>query len=260
MNYGSVDGDFTLYDGLVIGNGNLFKPTLSVNGLRLEVVSSSVARPALFVPGFGGTFAADTSEPGLDEWYTTRGIEPEKLALEPLKNSYSDLLQSLENVGYVEGATLFAANWDWRVPVAAEDSTPDGFLEDVTAASIQDATYETGVDYLGYWLDQATNAWNALHGVLPTSVDLIAHSTGGLVTRSYIQSQAYGQGALPEVNHLVQVGVPNQGVSTTWNLLEDDWSLKPGSRLAGSIVNQAFTRLKNGLVAKWSDDEVCERI
>ena len=61
--------------------------------------------PVLFVPGFGGTFAADTSEAGLNEWFTTRGISPDKLTLEPLANNYGDIVQTLENVGYVQGET-----------------------------------------------------------------------------------------------------------------------------------------------------------
>src|SRR5512139_2083539 len=40
--------------------------------------------PVLFIPGFGGTMAADTSEAGFNEWLTTRGIAPDKLQLDPI--------------------------------------------------------------------------------------------------------------------------------------------------------------------------------
>jgi triacylglycerol esterase/lipase EstA (alpha/beta hydrolase family) len=49
-------------------------------------------------------------------------------------------------------------------------------------------------------------------------VDVVAHSTGGLVTRAYIQSDAYGQEyapgqRLPKIVHFVMYNVPNQGAS-----------------------------------------------
>jgi triacylglycerol esterase/lipase EstA (alpha/beta hydrolase family) len=48
------------------------------------------------------------------------------------------------------------------------------------------------------------------------AVDVIAHSTGGLVARSYIQSAAYGgffngTQKLPTFENLIMVGVPNRG-------------------------------------------------
>ena len=49
------------------------------------------------------------------------------------------------------------------------------------------------MDYLGFWLRQAAEAWQRDHpGKTLGSVDVITHSTGGLVARSYIQSDAYG--------------------------------------------------------------------
>jgi len=217
-----------------------------------------LADPVLLVPGFGGTFAADTSSAGLDEWYTTRGAPPDSLQTDPLGNVYADIVRTLENVGYVQGETLFVANWDWRVPVAADDGIVDGQISGITAESITDGVYETGVDYLGYWLDQAADAWSASHaGEQLGSVDIIAHSTGGLVARSYVQSDAYG-GAydadgdgvanefLPMVNDLVLAGMPNRGVATTWNLLHDDWNVNAASRLAARVVDHAYSRLLDG--------------
>src|SRR5205085_927620 len=83
-------------------------------------------------------------------------------------------------------------------------------------------TYLYGVDYLGYWLTQAKLAWEHDYpGLDMPGVDVIAHSTGGLVTRAYIQSKAYngqyGSDAagkpllLPKIDHFIMMGVPNQG-------------------------------------------------
>jgi triacylglycerol esterase/lipase EstA (alpha/beta hydrolase family) len=179
------------------------------------------------------------------DWYTHRGIAPNKLALEPLTNAYSNIVESLVNVGYTKGVDLFVANWDWRVPVAIADNTvnntlTNGTLSLVTAAAITDPTYESGVDYLGYWLDKAVTAWAALKGEPLDSVDMITHSTGGLVSRSYIQSAAYNQPyasnkTLPKINNLVQSGVPNQGASTLLNLIINDFSDKSASRVMGRV-------------------------
>ena len=60
-------------------------------------------------------------------------------------------------------------------------------LSDVTATSIRDwapDSFNSGVDYLAYWMDQAAEAWHDLTGANATSVDVITHSTGGLMARS----------------------------------------------------------------------------
>jgi hypothetical protein len=75
-----------------------------VPGTNFIGVENFIDRPLLFIPGFGGTFADttlhDTTLPenlwpdALEHWYLTRGIDPTKLVLDPLRNSYSDLDQT----------------------------------------------------------------------------------------------------------------------------------------------------------------------
>jgi len=221
MTFGSVEGDFANYKGINLGNDLILKPQVSESGILLEVVESVVTRPVLFIPGLGGTLAQDDSESGREEWFLNRGIHPEKLAMEPLGNRYDDFMATLSNVGYVEGVSLFGATWDWRMPVALEDGVVDGHLGNHSGGSITDNVFESGVDYLGYWLSRAVEEWTALTGAAPDSVDVVTHSTGGLVSRAYIQSDAYGDG-LPEINELIQVGVPNQGASAIYNLTLDN--------------------------------------
>ncbi len=62
----------------------------------------------------------------MEEWLLTRGLSPEKLALEPLTQAYDNLIQSFVNIGYTLGSTLFAALWDWRVPVGVDVSAYEG--------------------------------------------------------------------------------------------------------------------------------------
>ncbi len=215
--------------------------------------------PVLLIPGFGGTMPADNT--ATEVWLTQRGIAPDHLQVDPLANVYDNLVQTLVNVGYTQGQDLFVANWDWRVPVATQDGLEDGNLVNVTAAGITDAIYETGVDYLGYWLNEAAQAWSAIEGQVLESVDIIAHSTGGLVARSYLQSSnAYGQQydsdgdgdidsddwSLPEVRNLVLVGVPNEGSGDIWNILQNDFNASLSTRGLGLVVHSAWDLVEQG--------------
>lgn len=124
--------------------------------------------PLIFIPGFGGTFSADESDAGVQKWLTQRGLPPDQLQLEPIGNVYYDVVDTLENVGYKLGKSLFVVNWDWRLPVAPVDAdsltNPDGMLSAVTVAGITDDAFETGLDYLGFTLKQATTQFAALNG------------------------------------------------------------------------------------------------
>jgi pimeloyl-ACP methyl ester carboxylesterase len=241
VNGGLGDDRLVIHDGTTIGvtfNGGdgtdaIVNQAGASGGLTTSGVETFIDRPLLFIPGFAGSFF-DDAVATLNEWLLNRGLHPSKLALDPLSEGYSDLIQSFQNIGYLDGTnlagvtgTLFSALWDWRVPVAVNsDGANDGVLSDVTSVSLQDALVDTlldsGVDYLAYWLDQATSAWQTLTGVLPAAVDMVTHSTGGLVARSYIQSVAYdAAGNLPLVDTLVQVAVPNQGTGTPFSFLRN---------------------------------------
>src|SRR5262249_55949003 len=157
------------------------------------------------------------------------------LVLDPLAKTYSDFVQTLVNAGYTDGTnkagvdgTLYVSLWDWRVPVAVtSDGSDDGVLSDVTAASIRHCApdrFGSGLEYLAYCMNQAAVAWHALTGTAATGVDLVTHSTGGLVARSYLQSAAYNHpdvNLLP-VNTLIQTGVPNQGTGSPLAILAND--------------------------------------
>ena len=218
-------------------------------------IETLIDRPLLFIPGFGGTGAADLAGDDLDAgdftaWLLERGPAPERLALDPLSNAYSDLMQSLVSVGYADGTptplsnsagTLHAVLWDWRVPVAPVDGVVDGLL-DLGAAgtadgaadlqAIRDQTangFDTGIHYLVHFIDEALADWTVLTaGSVAADVDVITHSTGGLLARSYVQSDV--QDDLAPVHSLIQVGVPNQGTGSVFNFLLDDFSLKSTSQ------------------------------
>jgi Tol biopolymer transport system component len=209
----------------------------------------------LLVPGIAGTYSANMTHDVL--WLVNRGAHPDQLQIDPLGRVYNDLITTLENVGYTQGEDFFVVNYDWRLPPAPYDGTIDGQISGLTGASITNATFAHSVDYFGHYLRLAVEANEA---DAPDSeldcVDVIAHSTGGLVTRSYIQSTAYedtfmtsdGERTLPRVNEFIMLGVPNRGASKAWNPLNDNWGIDPAYQLVLSkIVNRAWEK-----VVRWN--------
>ena len=97
-------------------------------------------------------------------------------------------------------------------------------------------------------MDQAAQAWTDLTGATAASVDVITHSTGGLVARAYLQSAAYNHPAdnLLPVNTLIQTGVPNQGMGGAIAILANDFSMNAAARAGGNLINTAYELLLAG--------------
>ena len=102
-------------------------------------------------------------------------------------NTFRALINKLENAGYEMNKNLFIAHYDWRQSniISAEQ-----YLLPV----IQQAKQETGA----------------------SKVDLIAHSMGGLVARSYLQGNNYAN----DVNQLITLGTPHTGASGAYQAWE----------------------------------------
>jgi hypothetical protein len=216
----------------------------------------NILTPVLFVPGIFGSFNSE-STPYI-EYLLNVGLDPEKLAVDPLAHFYDDILETLDNVGYTFDLDLFAAPYDWRLPLGPSPvgSTPDGLIE-IGEMTLADEEIKYGVDYLAYWLKKAADAWYAEHQQPLATVNIIAHSMGGVLTRTYVQSDAYGATftsssagrdlALPMVGSLMMFGVPNQGASMTWNAWHNNFAIDLSSRLVLSkVVNHAWQKLKAG--------------
>ncbi|HEY6563225.1 MAG TPA: hypothetical protein VIY86_01890, partial [Pirellulaceae bacterium] len=209
------------------------------------------------LPGIAGTAATNATH---RDWIITRGVAPETLQIDPIALVYTDLIQTLRNAGYQDGKDLFVVNYDWRVVPAPDDGAMDGHIDGLTAADIsQDrahGAYRYGVDYLGRALRQAAEYWRTTCPSNPLeSVDVIAHSTGGLVTRGYIQSDAYnglydGTNRLPSIDQFVMLDVPNRGATKPWNPLHDEWDAISDSdvsyRFLSNYPEAAFRKLANG--------------
>lgn len=213
-----------------------------------------IRRPVLIVPGILGSYYYDPAEH--QYWVLNRGVRPARVVIDPLTHAYDDLIRTLKNVGYVEGKDLFIAAYDWRLTPGPVDGTFDGHLQGLTGASITDTTYEYGVDYLGFWLRQAAEAWQRDHpGRTLDAVDVISHSTGGLIARSYIQSNAYGDTfvsqaqtmRLPRINNLIMVSVPNRGASQPWQAMNNNYIIDAASKyVISKMLNVAYQKVQQG--------------
>jgi hypothetical protein len=177
--------------------------------------------PLLVVPGFMGSlpplaYAAD--------FPFRRGIAIEALEL---STDYKALRAALERDGYRPGIDLFIAPWDWRMSLAPDDDSRDGRITGL-APPLAEGDLAYGIGYLG-------RALAAVAAARPGAeeIDVLAHGLGGILVRTYLQSDVYGTQvarrdgavvALPRVRRFVQVAVPNRGQAEAWNPWHDDFS------------------------------------
>jgi hypothetical protein len=219
-------------------------------------------RPVFIVPGIAGTYAANTEND--IGWIMTRGIHPDSTAIDPIGRFYDDIIKTLENEGYVQNIDLFVVNYDWRLPPGPVDNNIDGHISGLTSSGISNNNFNYAVDYLGWYMKKACEIWRQNHDEELDSIDIISHSTGGLVTRTYIQSDAYNgiydnvNGyKLPRIKNFIMIGVPNRGASKAWNVLNDNWSGDIAYRLVLSkIINRAFQKIIKGETVTGPDGNI----
>jgi len=190
-------------------------------GAYSEVRSATTPRtPVIILPGILGSMPRDN----YGSWFVLGQVamQPENLQLDPIQRAYGDVIDSLIAAGYNDGTagglqTLWAAPYDWRLPVAPRDGVADGDI-DTTGLDPTDTQWEFGVEYLDYWIEQARAKWvDSGYDEAAFSVDIVGHSMGGLVARSYIQSGLYQLG---EIDKLLMLGTPNHGAVDAYQMRE----------------------------------------
>jgi hypothetical protein len=208
-----------------------------VDGAPGESRTSTI--PVLIVPRFNGGSVAVAGEEA--NFLVHRGFDPGLLRI---GTNYDELIATLSADGYVDGTTLFASTYDWRMPGApTQIEPPDGVVEGLLAHWNDPGavdTYEYAVDYMRYWLIQAAHS-NPDAG----SVDIVAHSTGATIVRAYLQSDAYGQTVLdsngqpvtlPTIRRLILAAPPLEGASFVWNLWNNNFLSFVDAPVGGSVI------------------------
>jgi len=164
------------------------------NGLwvnnNLVGTEATVRRPVIIIPGILGSLP--TSE-GLKtyasaiikEGYWSHSYKT-PLELDPIDHTYNGLIDYLLARGYQGDKTLFVFPYNW--------------MQDTSATAQQ----------LAQKLADVRQACGC------TQIDLVTHSLGGLVARSYMQSDSY-QG---DIANLIQLGTPNAGAVEDYQVWE----------------------------------------
>ena len=238
-----------------------FRYSLADGSVGIALAAQKEVRlPVIILPGIAGSYAANQVDDFT--WLMNRGVHPDGLVVDPLGGFYDDIVLTFEALGYIQGEDLFVANYDWRLPPGPLDGSIDGHVDGLSGAGISDESFLYGVDYLGYYLRQAAEAWQLTHGEPLEKVHVIAHSTGGLVARTYIQSDAYGDlyeagRHLPTIEHFIMIGVPNRGASKPYNPLQDNWVADPAYQmLLSKIVNRAYEKVLAGQTINGPDYDI----
>ena len=211
-----------------------------------------------FIPGFEASVPKTAD---VRSFLLNRGASPTSLKL---SSTYAPLVAALECDEYVPGQTFFGATFDWRMPVAPTDGVDDGNLSNLTAQQIttgvRTGEFPYAVDYLGYWLDQAVQAYVDKGLVPPTQVDVVTHSTGGFLARSYIESPAYGgnhldengiERTLPTIHTLILGADPVEGTVHSWRPWNGDFQdvlsgFIPTAKINGRLTAMAYRYVVHG--------------
>lgn len=161
-------------------------PILLVPGIMGSTVNHSANQAYNYL--FDGDTDYDVIYPELP-FRSPKWNSHELKLLDPYNQlGWNNLIKTLQSqYGYQYGKNLFTVPYDWSLPIS----------------QIRD-------QYLKPWIQYAEDQSGR------TKVDIIAHSMGGLVVRSYIQSKNY-KGT---VNKFAMVGTPNKGADSVYYLWE----------------------------------------
>jgi hypothetical protein len=233
-------------------SGECLEPRLVLNAPLIPLT------PVLFIPGFA---ASRPEASDLKNFVLHRGTSPAPLKLSV---SYAPLVRAFEANGYVVGQTFFGATFDWRMPVAPTAGATPGNLTSLTAeqmtAGVRTGEFPYAVDYLGYWLNQVVQTYIQEKLPPPRLVDVITHSTGGSLARSYIESPAYGGTyidqnglvqTLPTIRHLVLGADPVDGTVHSWRPWNGDFQdvlsgFIPTTEISARLTALAYEYVMHG--------------
>ena len=136
--------------------------------------------PIVLVPGIGACLNLKVMT----------GLEESSWNWDLVGDYYQGLIKTLETAGFTQGENLFIGCYDWRK----------------TNGLNPDTAVNSGEEYLRHWINEAKEKSGS------AKVDIIAHSMGGLISRSYIQGDNYQN----DVDQLIMLGTPNHGASDSY--------------------------------------------
>lgn len=183
--------EVTVSQGVVYGWGSVSGRSMGVwRNDGIAVVPEYLKKhPVIIVPGILGS-------------WPVRGV----WTIDPILNTYTDLIKAFENNGYAMGKDLFVLPYDWH--------RDNNYTATLLKIKIDEAKESSGAN----------------------KVDIVAHSMGGLVTRSYLEGDSYSN----DVNQVVFLGTPHMGSAKSYPTWEaGDVTFESG--IVGGLLNYIFT-------------------
>lgn len=164
------------------------------------IPDSTPLQPVILLPGLGGSWNHENMILGIEkpqsEWYMTPGIK-----------IYDGLIETFKNSGYKTNGkdqNLFVFNYNWTKPVILIAEDLKNYIQNVVAPS---------------------------EGV---KVDLVGHSLGGLIAKTYVQNNQNNH-----VDQLLTLGSPFGGIPSIYYLWEGgdlDKSFTPWQRIGIGLL------------------------
>ncbi len=185
--YAGCGGRTTVhYDDIII-KGDFPSPTPTATATPTPTITPTptptpiILQPLILLPGFGGSWNHENMILGIEkpqsEWYMTPGVKV-----------YDGLIETLKNAGYEtegEDRNFFIFNYNWTKPVNSITEDLKTYIENIVKPSSEG------------------------------KIDLLGHSLGGLVARTYVQKNQENI-----IDQLITVGSPHQGIPSVYYLWE----------------------------------------
>jgi hypothetical protein len=193
--------------GTLLVSADVMRDSTSLPLLQQGVtIPQASTRPVVILPGILGSYPNQLNVP----------IRDEGVVLDPILGVYDGLVTNLQVLGYEPNMTIVPFPYKWYGEI--RDSSRPNRVADHAARLKQTINL--------WWMGKTSEPY-----MNTTQFDLIAHSTGGLITRQYV-----GNGDNNKLHTVMLVGVPNQGspkIYTAWEgaepldaTAESDFALK----------------------------------
>jgi len=244
---------------LELGRNSIVATSSTAGGQRVitTVLIERLRAPLLVLPGYLGSVPTKGNELA---FALVRGFPAAKMEV---NRGYGTLMTWFDSQGYTPGVDLFGVPYDWRLPLAKVDGTADGRLSLVTVGELTRGVVDTQVDYLGRFLAKLVKDDPSI-----TTVDVVGHSNGNLVTRAYVQSAGYGGAfkellktyTLPKVGTFVQLAAPDEGAALAWNPWNNDiGALTQVYPELGPALTKAYDLVARGVITIPGTDRTISR-
>lgn len=164
--------------GLQASTGTVTNSEVWFDNVKVTAIEEE-KEPLILLPGLGGSWNHEEIFAGIDR--------PQSAWYKtPFIENYNGLIQTLQNAGYILNEDLFIFYYDWLQPIAQSATDLKNYID------------------------------NVVDPPLGTKVDLIGHSLGGLVGRTYIQNNPGSH----QVDQLITLGSPHKGVPQVYKAWE----------------------------------------